>query len=116
MAKILIVDDDVEDLEVIKTILIKDGHETVEAGDGAEALDLIKQNEFEMILIDIQMPTLSGYDLLRLMRESLNHKVKMVYVTIVPKEEVNMEDIDGFVQKPFSPESLSSEVKRVLGN
>ena len=52
--------------------------------------------------------------ILRLMRERLNHKVKMIYVSIVPEKEVNMDNIDGFIQKPFSPESLIAGVKKVL--
>jgi len=39
-----------------------------------------------LILLDIKMPTLTGYDLLRLMREKVNHKCPMVYVSIVPKK------------------------------
>jgi two-component system response regulator ResD len=74
----------------------------------------LKEDGFSLVLIDIKMPTLSGYDLLRLLRERLNHKVKMIYVSIVPEQEVDMDDIDGFVQKPFSPESLLNKVKEVL--
>ena len=111
--KILVVDDSSEDLETMKTVLQKE-YEVITADNGAEALDILKGDGFSGILIDVQMPTLSGYDLLRLMREKVNHSVKMIYVTIIPKQEVNLEDIDGFVQKPFSPETLLAEVNRVL--
>jgi DNA-binding response OmpR family regulator len=113
--KILIVDDDKEDLKTIKTVLTAEGYEVFAANDGAKALDSLSENKPDLILIDIKMPTLSGYDLLRLLREKLNHKVKMIYVSIVPEQEVDMGDIDGFVQKPFDPKNLSNEVKNVLG-
>jgi len=113
--KILVVDDDVEDLETMKTILEKEGYEVVIALKGVEALELITDNGFDLVLIDIKMPTLSGYDILRLLRERMNHDVKMVYVSIVPEKEVVRNDVDGFIQKPFSPESLLKEVKKVLG-
>ena len=67
------------------------------------------------MLIDIKIPTLSGYDILRLSREKVNHSVKMIYVTIVPEKEVDTSDVDGFIQKPFSPEDFVAKVKEVLG-
>jgi len=98
----------------MKSVLEKEGCEVVIAQNGAEAIDSLKSDGFSLVLIDIKMPTLSGYDLLRLLRERLNHKVKMIYCSIVPEQEVDMDDIDGFVQKPFSPEALISKVKEVL--
>jgi CheY-like chemotaxis protein len=112
--KILIIDDDIEDLETMGNVLKTKGYETSNCSNGADALDKLKDNNPDLILIDIKMPTLSGYDLLRLLREKLNHKVKMVFISIVPEKEVNMEDIDGFVQKPFSPESLLKKVEEAL--
>ena len=112
--KILIVDDDSEDLIAIKSLLETQKYKTITAVNGAEALDILKKNKLDLILIDILMPVLSGYDLLRLLREKLNHKVKMIYITILPKQDINLTDVDGVVQKPFSPESLLKEVKRVL--
>ncbi|MBT4165984.1 response regulator [archaeon] len=112
--KVLIIDDDKEDLGTMKSILEKEGCEVSSASDGAKALEILKEDGFSLVLIDIKMPTLSGYDLLRLLRERLNHKVKMIYVSIVPEQEVDMDDVDGFVQKPFSPETLLNKVKEVL--
>jgi len=113
--KILIIDDNKEDLSVMKSLLEKEDHIVKIAENGADGLDALKADGFSLILIDIKMPTLSGYDLLRLLREKLNHKVKMIYISIVPEQEVDMEDIDGFIQKPFSPETFLEEVNKVLG-
>lgn len=112
--RILVVDDDFEDLSNMKNILEKEGYEVTGATNGAQGLDALQEDGFDLILIDVKMPTLSGYDLLRILRERLNHKVPMIYVTIVPKKEVDMSDIDGFVQKPFSGKTLTKEVKRVM--
>ena len=112
--RILIIDDDVNDLETIKIVLEKEKYDVIIADNGADALDVIRKDKPDLVLIDIKMPTLSGYDLLRLLRERLNHKVKMIYVSIVQRKEVDMDDIDGFVQKPFMPTSLIKEVKKVL--
>jgi CheY-like chemotaxis protein len=112
--KVLIIDDSKDDLAAMSAILEKENFSVVTANNGAEALDLLKGDGIQLILIDVQMPTLSGYDLLRLLRERLNHKVKMIYVSIIPENEVDMDDIDGFVQKPFDPEGLMSKVNEVL--
>ncbi|MEK6885564.1 MAG: response regulator [Nanoarchaeota archaeon] len=115
MAKtILIIDDDINDTETMKLVLEKEKYKILTADNGADALDCIKDNRPDAILLDIKMPTLSGYDLLRLLRERLNHKVKMIYVSIIPKCDVDLRDIDGFVQKPFMPANLIKEVKKAL--
>jgi CheY-like chemotaxis protein len=112
--KILIIDDDLNDLETMKIILEKESYSVQTADNGADALDLILSEKPLLILIDIKMPTLSGYDLLRILREKLNHKVKMIFVSIVPQSDVDLEDVDGFIQKPFMPASLIKEVKKIL--
>jgi len=112
--KILIIDDDLNDLETMKLVLEKEKYDVMTADNGADALDQVRKDKPDLILIDIKMPTLSGYDLLRLLRERLNHHVKMVYVSIVPKNDVDLTDIDGFVQKPFMPTGLIKEIKKVL--
>ena len=78
-------------------------------------MDFLTGDNINLILIDIQMSTLSGYEILRLMKEKVNHKSKMVFISIVPEKEVNMEDADGFIQKPFGPDTFMNKVKGVLG-
>ncbi len=112
--KILVIDDDSNDLDTMKLILEKAKYQVSTSDNGADALDLIMGDKPHLILIDIKMPTLSGYDLLRLMRQRLNHHVKIAYVSIVPKSTVDLTDIDGFIQKPFMSVSLLKEVNRLL--
>jgi CheY-like chemotaxis protein len=113
-AKVMVVDDNFEDLSTMKSVLEKEGFEVVAVSNGAKAFDALKVDGFSLILIDIQMPTLSGYDLLRLMREKVNHHCPMVYVSIVPRQDVDLSDIDGFIQKPFSPQTFMKVVNKVL--
>lgn len=112
--KLLIVDDESDILETMKNVLEKESYDVSTATNGAEALDSLLKSKPDLILIDIMMPTLSGYDLLRLLRERLNHKVKMIYVTVVPKQDVDLSDIDGFIQKPFSTKEFVKKIKEVL--
>jgi len=61
---ILVVDDNFDDLQTMRNILEKEGYPTFVATNGAQAFDATKSGLFDLILIDIRMPTLSGYDLL----------------------------------------------------
>ncbi|MBW2965939.1 response regulator [Candidatus Woesearchaeota archaeon] len=115
MKTIMVVDDEPEDLKTMKSVLEKEGYNVVTAEGGVDFLKLITHKDFDMVLLDIRMPKLSGYDLSRLLRKRLNRKIKIIYVTIVPEKEVAMNNIDGFIQKPFSPESLLDGVKKALG-
>ncbi|MCK4997570.1 response regulator [Candidatus Pacearchaeota archaeon] len=112
--KILIVDDNKNDREVMKRALEADNYKVFVAGDGAVALDLLETEEIGTILLDIKMPTLSGYDLLRLLKRRVKNKIKIIYVSIIPQGEVDMKDADEFLQKPFSPENLLNIVKEVI--
>lgn len=112
--RVLVVDDDYDDLTKMKNLLEEEGYEVEAVTNGAKAFDSLKGDGFGLILIDIKMPTLTGYDLLRLLREKINHKCPMVYVSIVPKKEVDLTDVEGFIQKPFSKSSFLNEVKKVI--
>jgi len=116
MKRILVVDDKFKDLEEMKDTLKKGGYEVVGATNGAQALDSLKGNTFDMVLIDIKMPTLSGYDLVRLLREKMNHKVPLLFVSIVPRVEVDLSEIDGFIQKPFDPQEFLDQIKKAFEN
>ena len=112
--KILIVDDVPDDLVSMRTILERAGYAVSTATSGASALKALRTGPPHLILIDIEMPALSGYDLLRILREKLNHKVKMLFVTIVPSHDVEPSDIDDIIHKPFSPQTLVARVTKAL--
>ena len=115
MAKnVLVIDDDFDDLETMKEILEIDGFEVKATTKGSDALNLLEANNFDLILIDIRMPALTGYDLLKMVKEKLNNNPKIMYVSIVPEQEVILEDADGFIQKPFSPETFISKIKGIM--
>ena len=100
MAKrVMIVDDDCDDLSTMKEVLGKEDYEIATARNGEEAFDLLTKKNYDLILIDIKMPTLTGYDLLRLMRKRMAHNAKMLYISIVPKSDVDMKDMRKLKEK-----------------
>ena len=112
--KVLIVDDSLDEIKVMDTILKKAGYNPTNARTGAQALDILKAEKFDLILLDIIMPAVSGYDLLRLLRNKIKHKTKVMFVTIVPEKEVKITDVDGIIQKPFSPKVFIEKISHVM--
>ncbi len=112
--KVLLVDDDFNYLQRAKKLLEKESIEVHVATNGALAWDLFKLEKFNLVLLDIKMNTLSGYDLARLLRERLNGKCKLAFVSIVPKKEVNLSKVDGFIQKPFDESEYVKIVKKLV--
>ena len=111
---ILVIDDDFDDLETMKTILKKEGFEVKATTNSADAMGLLTVNNFDLILINIRMSTLTGYELLTTVKEKLNNNPKIVYVSNVSEQEVILEDADGFIQKPFLPETFIAKIRMVL--
>ena len=116
MECIMIVDDDFDDLQNMKDILEEAGYQVIPTTNGAQALDMIRQNEIDLILLDIKMPTLSGYDLLLLLKERKGHDTPIIYVTIIPENDVDMAGAIGVIQKPISKNSLLSQVRKGIDN
>ena len=112
--RILIVDDDERDLMSMESVLQSAGYEVVVVADGAKAFDKFTEESFSLVIIDIKMPTLSGYDLSRLIKGQSGNETKVVYCSIVSEREVDMEGVDGFIQKPFSSNSFLSKVKNII--
>jgi two-component system alkaline phosphatase synthesis response regulator PhoP len=114
--RILIIDDDVNTLEIIRKILEKKKYCISTSTNGAEALAFLSKEKYEpdLVLVDILMPTLCGYDVMRLLKDKLTKKVKIAYVSIVPKQEADLRGVDGFIQKPFSVGGLLKQVKVLI--
>ncbi|MEK6913137.1 MAG: response regulator [Nanoarchaeota archaeon] len=115
--RILIIDDDVNTLKTMKNILEKEKYCVSVSTNGAEALTFLSKEGYEpdLVLVDIMMPVLSGYDVLRLLKDKLDKHVKIVYESIVPKEEVDLRGVDGFIQKPFGIKEFVNQVKKFVG-
>ena len=114
--KILIVDDEADTIESIKEVLENEGFEVECASNGEECIEKTKEKKHDLILIDIYMPGMSGEKLFKALRKTINHLTPLVYITIKPRAEVDLSDVDGFIQKPFENRVLIKEIKKILGN
>ena len=74
MKKILIVDDDMINRKLLNVLLKKNGYNTIEAENGMEALNIIKNEPIDMVLLDIIMPVMDGMDLLKILKADNDYK------------------------------------------
>lgn len=116
VAKVLIADDDGHIREVVRFALAQAGHEVREAKDGAQALRLAQEGNFDVIVLDVVMPEADGLEVCRKLRAHSNTPI----VFLSSKDEeldrvLGLElGADDYITKPFSPRELVARVKAVL--
>jgi len=109
-ARILIVDDDPQIRRVLRTMLVAQGYEVDDARNGEEALECVRSQKLDLIVLDVNMPGMSGIEACRLIRSRSDIAVIMLTVRDAEKDKVEALDAgaDDYVTKPFgSPEFLA---------
>jgi len=84
---ILLVDDDIDTLGLLELTLRTANYEVVSVYSGQQALDMVKQREFDAILLDIMMPDLSGFDVMRIMNHELEQVPPVIFLTAKNRPE-----------------------------
>lgn len=121
MKKILIIEDNEQNLYLATFILEKNGYEVVQARDGQEGIELAGQVHPALILLDIQLPVLDGYAVARELRKNPSlASVPLVAVTsyamVGDRERVLAAGCTGYIEKPINPETFISEITQYLGD
>lgn len=119
MIKILIAEDNAVNRELLRELLEARGYTVLEACDGQEALQMIEQAPPELLLLDISMPLLDGFAVIRRIRENpLLELLPVVAVTAYAmrgdREKILNSGFDGYLSKPLNPSSLTEELDRLL--
>jgi two-component system OmpR family response regulator len=114
--KILIVEDDTNLLETLKYNLRKEGYDVVTAVDGAQALEVARQEKPDLIILDIMLPVLSGYEVCRILRKDTTVPILMLTAKIEEIDKVVGLEIgaDDYMTKPFSMRELLARVRAML--
>ena len=115
--KILVVDDETRMRKLISDFLISNDFDVIEAGDGEEALDVYFKNKgISLVILDVMMPKLDGYETLRAIRNE--SKVPVILLTAKGEENDQikgfMSGADDYIQKPFSPKILIARINAIL--
>ncbi|MBF0453307.1 MAG: SpoIIE family protein phosphatase [Magnetococcales bacterium] len=114
--KILIVDDDRINGAILTRLLGREGHPVVIAHNGEDGVDMYHQEQPDLVLMDIRMPRMNGYDAARLIKESASDRfVPIIFLTAVTDEEGLAQCIDAggddFLTKPFNRTILQSKIE-----
>ncbi len=116
MARILVVDDEPIVREVVVKYLAREGHATLEAGDGDDARALLERSEPDLVVLDVMLPGTDGLELCRWIRSRSD--LPVILLTARGEEAdriVGLElGADDYVTKPFSPRELAARVRTVL--
>lgn len=115
--KILVVDDESRLRKLVKDFLVRQGYEVLEAADGEAALDYFySDKEIALLILDVMMPKMSGWDVCREIRETSNVPIIMLTAKSDESDELLGFDlgVDEYVSKPFSPRILMARVEAIL--
>lgn len=112
MARILVVDDNPDVTDVLKLILETQGYVVEVATTAQECMAMLDRNGYNLVMLDIQIPHMTGEMIARKLRES--HDSKIVFVTIKNKGDVDMSLADAFIKKPFDVGMVVNTVKNLL--
>jgi len=119
MIKVLVAEDNAVNRELLRELLEARGYTVLEACDGQEALHMIEQAQPELLLLDIGMPVLDGFAVIRRIRG--NPRLALLPVVAVTayamrgdREKILKSGFDGYLSKPLNPSSLTEELDRLL--
>ena len=116
MAKILVCDDDKEIVEAIEIYLTQDGHQVLEAYDGIEAVEILKKESVDLLIMDIMMPRMDGIRETLKIREKHNIPIIILSAKSEDADKILGLNIgaDDYITKPFNPLELVARVKSHL--
>ncbi len=113
---VLIVDDEKPIVDILKYNLKKEGYETIEAYDGAQAVEYALERKPDIILLDVMLPKMDGFEVCRKVREKMSTPILMLTAREEEVDKVLGLELgaDDYITKPFSPRELMARVKANL--
>lgn len=120
MALVLIVEDEPAIAENLAALLRLRGHVVDVVGDGAEGVELARKKRHELVLLDVMLPRMSGFDVCRMLRsDAKSAKAKVIMVTGLGRmgdvEDAFNAGADDYLIKPFDSDRLFKKIEKVLG-
>lgn len=120
MTRIMVVDDEPDLLEVVRLILESDGYQVVTAGGGQEALDKMEMEKPDLVLLDIIMPKMDGWEVFsRIKADPKTTDIPVIMLTAKDQRidkliGLHVVRVDDYITKPFGRAELLERIKRVL--
>lgn len=118
-ARILVIEDNAANLELVRYLLSYSGHAVLEARDGAQGVETALRERPDLIVCDLQMPLLDGYQVLaRLRADAATAAIVVVAVTAFSmpndRQKVITAGFDGYLSKPIEPERFVAQIEAFL--
>ena len=117
--RILVVEDQEDNMQILRDLLGSAGYEIIEARDGLEGVKAAKAEHPDLILMDIQLPVLDGYEATRQIKA--DPELTAIPIVVVTSYALSGDDAkaleagcDGYVPKPYSPRQLLAKIKQYL--
>lgn len=117
--RILVIEDNPFNLELMTDLLEAFGFTVLSARDGAQGIDLVRQEKLDLIICDVQMPGMDGYEVANyLKRDPMLRRIPLVAVTALAmvgdREKVISAGFDGYIDKPIAPETFKKQVEAFM--
>ena len=114
--RVLVVDDDVKTVELVKLYLNRDGYRVMTAYDGIEALRLAREGHPDLIVLDLMLPGIHGLEVCRTLRDESDVPIIMLTAMTTDQDKLDGLELgaDDYMTKPFSPRELAARVRTVL--
>jgi len=119
--KVVYIEDESEMIDLVRFILSRKGYEVIGANGGREGLDIIRQKLPDLVLLDLMMPDMDGWDVYQQMK-SVEATRDIPVIVITAKAQsidkvlgLHIAKVDDYISKPFSPQELVESVEKVIG-
>ena len=118
--KILAVDDSISIRKSISFVLTQEGYEVDEAVDGVDGLAKAKEDKFNLVITDINMPNMDGIEMIKQIRQTEGYKFTPIIALTTENQDSKMQEgkaagATGWIVKPFTSEKLLAIVKKIIG-
>lgn len=118
--KILAVDDSISIRKSISFVLTQEDYEVVEAVDGVDGLAKAKEDKFNLVITDINMPNMDGIEMIKQIRQTEGYKFTPIIALTTENQDSKMQEgkaagATGWIVKPFTSEKLLAIVKKIIG-
>jgi len=120
ISRILCIEDESEMIDLIRLILGRRGFDVIGASGGVEGLEMIRQEKPDLILLDLMMPDMDGWEVYQQMKADAETSTIPVIVVTAKAQSIDkvlglhIAKVDDYIAKPFSPQELLSSVEKVL--
>ncbi|CAN5371252.1 hypothetical protein BH11PSE11_BH11PSE11_31770 [soil metagenome] len=118
-ARVLIIEDNAANMDLMAYLLLAYGHRIFQAGDGTKGLELAVSTAPDLIICDVHLPGMDGYEIVRSVKSTpALHDIPVIAVTALAmvgdREKLLAEGFDGYISKPIDPENFISQVEQFL--